>query len=331
MDNKDKLKKAIELYNEFAAEASRASDVARICDDNKVAGIERGKVAQRPSRSLSLDQISLVKQIDKLKAEFGEKTEYEPEDPLIQSPALAHFSPFSKPESRGPPRGQSQQWQREHLRSDDPQQRELEELFEEPSSPRFRQSKGPYQHPSRSQSFQSQSQQSQQSRSRYRSQPSGSQPSRSHSSRSQSSRSQPPGSQPPGSQSSQSQPQQYQQQQPMRYKNAPRQHHRQRQRTNSWPRTQGLENLAAHGLAYVPEAPREAAALSINHGADTAMLELQELPSGARKGKDRVARGDYGLGPDPVIDVEANKKKVCCSNFPKFPGWKNWFTRRGDE
>lgn len=72
-NNKDRLKKALELYNEMAAEASRASDVARICDDNKVDGVVRGKTGKRPLRPPSLDQLSLVQQIDNLKAEFVEK------------------------------------------------------------------------------------------------------------------------------------------------------------------------------------------------------------------------------------------------------------------
>ncbi|KAL6890923.1 hypothetical protein GGI43DRAFT_210297 [Trichoderma evansii] len=320
----------------MAAEASRASDIARICDDNKVEGVVRDKKGKRPLRPSPSDQISLVKQIDKLKAEFVEKKEIEPDDPLVQSPALAYFSPFSKPEPGGPARGKSQQWQREHLRPEDPLQREMEQLFEEPSSPHPRESSLPQKPLSRSQSSQQQPQQSRPSRYRSQSQPSGSQPSGSQPSGSQPSGSQPYGSQPSRSQPQQSQQQQLyqqqqllqqqllfqqqqllyqqqqlhqqQQQQPMQYKPAPQQHHGQRQ----W--TQGLENVAAQSLAYVPEVPREEAA-----PADTAMLELEELREGSYTGN-----YDYGLRDRP-IDTESEKKKTFCHIGPHciidpFPG-----------
>lgn len=386
----------------MAVEAYRASDVARICDDNKVAGLERDTVAQHPPRPLDLDQVSLIKQIDKLKLEFGVKPAGEPEDSLdtwmqsdVVAPDLEFFSPFSQSEARGPARGTSQGWQREHLRSSDPRKRELEEVFEEPSSPRSR-SNWPQQHPSRppsfksvfeqrnlqqpqpsqprsraalsrpqasrsqssgsqpsgSQSFQSQWQQWQQrprpSQSRSgsqlsRSQPSGPRPSQSPLSRSQPSGSQPsrsqlsqsPPSQSPPSQPppSQSQPQRsQQQQQPMQYKPAPQQRYRQRQRTNSWPRNQERQSFAAQSLAYVPEVPREESAPSVNR--NTVAFELDELPNRSSKGKDKSGQAEPGQ--NAANDAESDKDKNFCSIrghcvISPFPGWKTWFSRKGDD
>ncbi|EHK48642.1 hypothetical protein TRIATDRAFT_281459 [Trichoderma atroviride IMI 206040] len=163
IDNKDGLKDALEMLNERAGEASRASDIARVCNDNNVAGLERSRVTGLPPRSRESDKVSLITKIDKLKREYGVKAAVEPEDswePWMQNeveaeaPELELFSPFSQQELKGPARGQSQTWQKEHLRSSDPLQREIEELLEEPSSVP-RRSNRPRQYPSRPASFNS--------------------------------------------------------------------------------------------------------------------------------------------------------------------------------
>lgn len=141
IDNTDGLKNAMGMLNEMAGEAARASDIAKMCNDNNVAGLERKTVGKISTRSPDLDQISLIQQIDKLKKEYGVKAAVEPEDSWepwlqseVQAPELELYSPFTQQEPKGPARGQSQTWQREHLRSSDPLQREMEKLFEEPSS-----------------------------------------------------------------------------------------------------------------------------------------------------------------------------------------------------
>lgn len=150
----------------------------------------------------------------------------------------------------------------------------------------------------------------------------------------------------------------------MQYKPASQLRQRQQQRTNSWPRNQGF---AAHSLSYVAEAPREESAPSIHRPVETATYELNELPEssskdkGKGKGKDKLSQaeegqaeevqaeevqaeeGQAGAGQDAADDAkkeeEKEKKKgpkpFCsirghCVIGP-FPGWKNWFTRRGDD
>ncbi|PNP40682.1 hypothetical protein TGAMA5MH_07389 [Trichoderma gamsii] len=404
------------MLNEMAAEASRASYIATKYNDNNVAGLERNIVSERSPRSPEVDQISLVKQIDKLKREYGVKPAGEPEDSWetwmqseVEAPELDFFSPFSKQEPKGPARGQSQTWQKEHLRSSDPLQREIEDLFEEPSSAPSRRSNRPQEYPSRpasfksvfeqrilqkpqptqprsraalsrsitsgpqqpeTPSFQSQVQQWQQSRSRHSqsgSQPSGSQPSGSQPSGLQPAQSPPPGSQRSLSQQSQSQrsqsqksqsqrsqPQQSQlqpqwiQQEPMQYKPVSQLRHRQQQRTNSWPRNQELQGFAAHSLSYVAEAPREESAPSVRRPVVTATYELDELPErsnqgkGKGKGKDMLSQaeeGRAGAGQDAAEDaedeVDKGPKPFCSIRgrfvIAPFPGWKNWFSRRGDD
>ncbi|KAM0451877.1 hypothetical protein ACHAO4_005834 [Trichoderma viride] len=120
-------------------------------------------------------------------------------------------------------------------------------------------------------------------------------------------------------------------------------------------------------LSYVAEAPREESAPSIHRPVETATYELNELPEssskdkGKGKGKDKLSQaeegqaeevqaeevqaeeGQAGAGQDAADDAkkeeEKEKKKgpkpFCsirghCVIGP-FPGWKNWFTRRGDD
>lgn len=154
IDKKEGLKDAIKMLNEMAAGIYRGPDVARLCDDNNVAGLER-ETPQLPRRPYDQDRLSLVSQIDKLKKEYGVKQATEPEDSLTSwfgngfPMDLQKFNPFTKQEPRGPGRGQSQTWQREHLKSSDPLQREMDDLFEEPTTRRrLRRSNGPEQDPS---------------------------------------------------------------------------------------------------------------------------------------------------------------------------------------
>ncbi|PON23800.1 hypothetical protein TGAM01_v207447 [Trichoderma gamsii] len=120
--------------------------------------------------------------------------------------------------------------------------------------------------------------------------------------------------------------------------------HRQQQRTNSWPRNQELQGFAAHSLSYVAEAPREESAPSVHRPVVTATYELDELPErsnqGKGKGKDMLSQaeeGRAGAGQDAAEDAEEDKgPKPFCSIrgrfvIAPFPGWKNWFSRRGDD
>ncbi|KAL7918487.1 hypothetical protein ACQKWADRAFT_323767 [Trichoderma austrokoningii] len=368
IDKKEGLKDAIEMLNEMAAGAYRGADVARLCGDNNVPGLERD-TRQLPPRPYEQDQLSLIKQIDKLKKEYGVRAATEPDDGAPKDTPLAddlqNFNPFTKPDPTGPARGQSQTWQREHLKSSDPVQRELDDFFEEePTSRRTWRSNGPGQGPSRapsigsqpprlqlieSQSFHSQVQQWQQARaarSQSGSQP-GSEPSRPQSFRSQPpasyllgsqlSGSQPPQSPRPPSQQSQQRPPQQSQQRPPSQQSQSQQLHSQpyqpqpqlriQQRTNTWPRNQELQ-----------EVPREESAPSVDRPVETATYELDELPdkSGEAEG-DQVEGGQAEGGQAAAEEAKSDEEKPFCSIYKHcvigpFPGWNSrWFTRRGDD
>ncbi|KAM0513403.1 hypothetical protein ACHAPE_007867 [Trichoderma viride] len=376
----------------MAAEATRASHIANKYNDNNVAGLERSPVSEYSSRSPEMDELNLIRLIDKLKREFGVKPAGEPEDfcelPLqseVEAPELGFFSPFSKQEPKGPARGQSQTWQKKNLRSSNPLQREIERFFNEPTpsfsslfEQRMLQEPQPTQPRSgaalsrsvtsgsqrpESSSFQSLAQQWQQFRqpqSQPRPQPSGSQPlgfqaaqspppgsQRFLSQQSQSQRFQSQISQPQQSQLQPSQPQpQRVQQEPMQYKPASQLRYRQQQRTNSWPRTRQLQGFSAHTLPYVAEAPREESAPSVHRPVETATYELDELPGRSNqdkgKGKETLSqaeKGQTGAGQEAAKDAEDEEdngpKPFCgirghCVISP-FPGWKGWFSRRGDD
>lgn len=134
----------------------------------------------------------------------------------------------------------------------------------------------------------------------------------------------------------------------MQYKPAsqPQLRYRRQQRTNSWPRNQELQGFAAHSLSYVAEAPREESAPSIHRAVETATYELDELPQRSNKdkgkGKDQLSQAEEGqvaAGQDAAKgaeDEEDKGPKPFCSIrghcvISPFPGWKNWFSRRGDD
>lgn len=90
------------------------------------------------------------------------------------------------------------------------------------------------------------------------------------------------------------------------------------------------------------EAPREESAPSVHRAVETATYELDELPQRDKgKGKDQLSQAEEGqvaAGQDAAEggeDEDKGSKPFCsirgrCVIAP-FPGWKSWFTKRGDE